>query len=536
MAKKVYYLFISVMLIFLVTAEGLASETGTLEVSVFKEIDGQPLKGAIVSFMNTEIIETIKYETDEKGIARIDCIPGDYLVTQVFKDEYTPHENDIQVIIAKDKVEHIEIYLDIAPKITGLVYDKMGKGLEGASVRFVPEGPPEMFTDPNGKFELRLAPRPIDLYFVARDSKNNLAGSIQFRSGIGGNEEYYSRDMNVEVEVNQGFTLKGKIVDPNGKVIPGVWVEAEIQTGRGDAPIAKVQVDENGQYTINALPIGHRYYIKATREGYGMVLNSLGEISIYQESINVDTLTLHEANQTIAGRVVDVNGNSIANAQVLCWSNIQPERQTKSDSEGNFIFNNVCKGPLRLAALKGHMVINVTSESGVKDLRLVLESPPMIYTAMAPIVKEAPPLKLIGKSLPQLNNIGISLSDNQFKQKSLLLYFFDIEQRPSRNGILELSKKAKEIKENDIEIIALHISKIERSYLNKWLEENNVSLTVEMIQNDSSTSPGTGEEQIRKNWGIQALPWLIFTDKEHIVKDEGFSIEQLEEIIQKIGK
>ncbi|MBN1975753.1 MAG: carboxypeptidase regulatory-like domain-containing protein [Sedimentisphaerales bacterium] len=528
MAKKAYILFISVILPLLVTSEGLTSETGTLEVAVFKEIDNQPLKDAQVSFLNTNTVETVVVETDEKGIARIDCIPGDYLMTNVSKNGYTPHDNDIQMIAEKGKVNHIDIYLDIAPNITGFVHDKTGKGIEGASVRLVPEGPPEMVTDALGKFELRLAPRPIQLFFVARHVKQNLAGSIQFRSGIGGNEEYYSKDMNVEVEVSPGVTLTGKIVDPNQKIIPGIWVEAEIQTGRGDTPIAKVQVDENGKYSINALPIGHRYFIRATLDGYGVAFKSLGEISIHQDSINVDTLVLYEANQSIAGTVVDANGNGIENVQVICHSEIQPERETKTDSEGNFIIRNVCKGPLRIAVLKGYIVINITAESGVKDLKIILKSEPKIYTASAPIVKEAPPLRLVGKSLPQLDEIDIPLKDSQLKQKNILFCFFDIEQRPSRNCILELGKKVQELKSKDIEIITIHTSKIEQEYLDKWFEEYNIPFPVKIIKKD--------EEQTHKNWGIQALPWLILTNTEHIVIDEGFSIDQLDEKIKTLNK
>ncbi|MBN2590964.1 MAG: hypothetical protein JXA96_13950 [Sedimentisphaerales bacterium] len=46
------------------------------------------------------------------------------------------------------------------------------------------------------------------------------------------------------------------------------------------------------------------------------------------------------------------------------------------------------------------------------------------------------------------------------------------------------------------------------------------------------TATGTGEEQTRFNWGVRALPWLIFTDEEHIVTDEGFLIAEIEEKIK----
>jgi len=40
-----------------------------------------------------------------------------------------------------------------------------------------------------------------------------------------------------------------------------------------------------------------------------------------------------------------------------------------------------------------------------------------------------------------------------------------------------------------------------------------------MIQGD--------EEKIRFTWGVKFLPWLILTDKQHIVQADGFSINEL---------
>jgi hypothetical protein len=39
------------------------------------------------------------------------------------------------------------------------------------------------------------------------------------------------------------------------------------------------------------------------------------------------------------------------------------------------------------------------------------------------------------------------------------------------------------------------------------------------------------EEKTRFNWGVRSLPWLIMTDKKHIVQAEGFGINELDEKI-----
>jgi hypothetical protein len=47
----------------------------------------------------------------------------------------------------------------------------------------------------------------------------------------------------------------------------------------------------------------------------------------------------------------------------------------------------------------------------------------------------------------------------------------------------------------------------------------------------------TGDlEAIRRSWGIKALPWLILTDRNHVVTAEGFGIDELNERISSMNK
>ena len=34
------------------------------------------------------------------------------------------------------------------------------------------------------------------------------------------------------------------------------------------------------------------------------------------------------------------------------------------------------------------------------------------------------------------------------------------------------------------------------------------------------------------SWGVRAQPWLILTDKEHVVRAEGFSVDELDDKIE----
>ena len=55
----------------------------------------------------------------------------------------------------------------------------------------------------------------------------------------------------------------------------------------------------------------------------------------------------------------------------------------------------------------------------------------------------------------------------------------------------------------------------------EWVEKNKIPFPVGMIKGD--------EEKTRFTWGVRPLPWLILTDKKHIVTAEGFNLDELDE-------
>jgi len=90
--------------------------------------------------------------------------------------------------------------------------------------------------------------------------------------------------------------------------------------------------------------------------------------------------------------------------------------------------------------------------------------------------------------------------------------------------MIQLNKRAQELKSQDVEIIAVHASKIEQEILNDWIKQNNIDFPVGAIEGN--------EEETKLDWGVKSLPWLILTDEKHIVTDEGFSINELDEKVQ----
>lgn len=131
---------------------------------------------------------------------------------------------------------------------------------------------------------------------------------------------------------------------------------------------------------------------------------------------------------------------------------------------------------------------------------------------------------LIGKALPVLSGIKTDFSLQLARGNAVLFCFFDYEQRPSRNCIMQLAKRAEELKRKGVTLVAIHASKVDENVLNEWVKEYNILFTIGMIQNDV--------KKTRFTWGVKALPWLILTDRKHVVVGEGFAIDSLDEKIK----
>jgi len=134
----------------------------------------------------------------------------------------------------------------------------------------------------------------------------------------------------------------------------------------------------------------------------------------------------------------------------------------------------------------------------------------------------------VGKPLPKFDDIKLGLSAKQAKDKAILLCFFDMNQRPSRHCIRQLAQRAAELKEKGVTVAAVETSQVAENTLNEWTKKRNIPFQVGAITADI--------EKTRFTWGVRSLPWMILTDKEHIVRAEGFNISELEEKITTLKK
>ncbi len=134
---------------------------------------------------------------------------------------------------------------------------------------------------------------------------------------------------------------------------------------------------------------------------------------------------------------------------------------------------------------------------------------------------------LVGKPLPSLADVGFESAADSTKEQAVLLCFFDMNQRPSRNAVLQLAKRVDELKQKGVTLIAVQAADVDAVALEQWVKDQGLAIPLGSIKTDVNKTTFA--------WGVQSLPWLILTDKGHNVTAGGFSIGDLDGILAKTG-
>jgi len=357
------------------------------------------------------------------------------------------------------------------------------------------------------------------LFIIARDLERSLAAVIRTKE--------FKKP--IQLTLGPALTVKGRIIDPNGTGIPAARVSLCIDFAHCLSKIgAEVLADAQGRFVFHAIPSkqgAFDYRISAHAAGFGP--ETYDRISIEGEAgttTDVRAVQLMPANLSISGTVVDANGLPVARVPIFLHGtdgSDQPDKSTATNEKGQFAIKRICKGPLRLQANfssspggAGHLAAN----GGDKDVKIVLGQD-RVHT---------PYVSLVGSPLRELKRFKVELPPPDIDDKMILVCFFDMNQRPSRNCIIQLAKQAEQLKQIGVTVVAVQASEVDENALNEWVKDYNIPFPVGMVQGD--------EEKTRFTWGVRSLPWLILTDKQHVVTAEGFTLTELNEKLSSNSK
>jgi|GEM_PF-2060881 len=408
--------------------------------------------------------------------------------------------------------------------VTGTVMDPNGQPVPGALVNLFPLGGLEATSDANGRFKLRCPGRMgmsmerTPPYFLVRTRERNLAVVMEFDPKV---------TENVAVKLDPAIILSGKIVDEQGKGIAGtklslIFWPGQMGYGMREEPDGP---DPNGRYEIRAIPAGYRYSVDASAEGYGrdQVQALAGETE--GDRMELETIVLKPANMEIGGVVVDTEDKPVPAANVSLYGRGQSNQRVKTDAQGRFQLRGVCAGPARIQASvsgQARQFGDIQTEGGAIDVKIVI-SPTGSRGQYVP----AKPPSLVGKTLPDLADLCLESAADATKDRSILLCFFDMNQRPSRHCLTQIAGQADALRNEGVVVVAAQAGEAETGALAAWLEEQGIAVPVGSI--------GADVKKTTFAWGVQSLPWLILTDGKHTVMAEGFGVDELDTKVKSLA-
>jgi protocatechuate 3,4-dioxygenase beta subunit len=502
------------------------------EVIVYDAEKGYPLADADVTVKQNEATSRYttfnqKVTTDANGLARLHVSPGECEV-RVFKFGHGAIFDPQRVQIEPGQTLRHEVSLPrTAIILSGEVLDGQERVLSEALVMLLPFGLGfHRLTDANGHFEMNYysSRMPSSARVLARHAPSGLGAIAELR------DPTKSGKLHGRIILKPAYVLTGRVTDPTGRNIPAAYVKLLQRRYRN--LFTEVATDANGVYCIRSVPppgdnLKEGYAIAVCAEGFG--LTQVSQIPFHEDTtkpVHLDPIILLPADQVISGVVEDSNDQPVAGALVSVYGprfsrtvSQPPCGKTLTDEQGRFRITGVCKEPLRIYAKSpsAQQQSGETWAHGGNENVWVILGQKLIFSP-----------SLIGKPLPELKDLKVDLSPADTDDKILLVCFWDMQQRPSRNCIRELTKRAEELKEKGVAVIAVQASKIDENALNQWVKKYNIPFAVGMVQGDV--------EKTRFAWGVRSLPWLILTNRKHIVRAEGFALTEIDEKISAIAQ
>jgi hypothetical protein len=430
--------------------------------------------------------------------------------------------------------------------ITGKIVDRLDKPIEGVYVTAWKYGldPDERklkaVTDSGGKFIIENA-SDGEWEIVAWSQKS--AKQLYFAGPVKTIVREGLETKPFEITAREAFRVKGRFVTKYNINMTGygglgkIMLSTFFPNGQGDLLWSR-QVDDGRSFDF-CLPAdvegsilfqdveGFYRITKIPREYPFLKASGSG---LWYKNVPPNTYDGIEVHYLLSGwvrgSVVDSSGHPLPNLAAA----VSPGgTECKIDVKGRF----VCEAPplesMRLYVseeVKGFqskpnsMTIFTSEAFNVREGEVIKKD--IIIRKAVEIGDQS---SLVGKSMPSLEGFKIDLMQDQTEDRSILVCFFDMNQRPSRNCITQLAKQAEQLTQKGVTVVAIQILKIDQNALSEWIKKYNISFPVGMVQGDA--------EKTCFNWGVQSLPWLILTDSKHIVRAEGFGLDELE---KKIGE
>ena len=500
-------------------------------------------------------------QTDSDGVFKFNALPVENRY-QFTAGAVGYGQKDIE-FDAEDAVNgHIDLGRFELPlanmSISGQVVDSTGHPVPNIEVFCFGEGQPSCntFSDEEGYFELSgLCAGLVRFMAEGRVLDKRVSRQVLTEAGArdvkvvvkegGYSRSYYVRTRSHKEIINSGNPyIAGWVVDEDGMAVAQVPVNVRYMRSKNEK-------GRNTESYFNTIKFGDvtdkqgRFVVELQEKDavYSLLFSPSNHAAIIVYDLVTGTrdlkVTLPKGG-TITGRLVRISRGRkvpVPNAKVelkqtsrLSYSHIgyDRDRKTMADSEGRFRFEHIrtLMRTDRKQSVFGPRVWELSYEGISQNVMFYPdEEVKHIDLVIRPNIVEAS--SLIGQALPDHTGLDIDFSQDRFRDEKFLICFFDYQQRPSRQYILQLNNRFAQLAEQGLNIIAVQTTKTSEIELGGWIKRMNISIPVFTITGDIN--------ETRFIWNVRSLPWLILIDNKHIVTAEGFGLDELDDKIRRTG-
>jgi len=236
--------------------------------------------------------------------------------------------------------------------IPGVIRDDAGIPIDGVYIKTIPDGDWIFREYPEGRFEAYRFDNSSQIsiskyHLLARHTQRNLVTFMEFNEDVN----------NLDVRLEPGAIITGKVVDPYGKGIQTTKITTSMKHPDWRTILPRfpyrMEVDAEGKFEIRALPLGHKYSVTAFAAGYRINKFEFQTKETPGNRIEKGHIVLDRGQFSVSGVVVDIKRKPVANASVRCWC--EKERvviHTKTDAKGRFKADGIFDGPVTINASK----------------------------------------------------------------------------------------------------------------------------------------------------------------------------------------
>lgn len=410
--------------------------------------------------------------------------------------------------------------------LQGQVVGSDGKPVADAEVTNVAHSdpatdPPVTKTDALGRFRFPLdASRAIQLR--ARHGKMaTLTGTIPH-----GDTEIVLRLSNDALTA-----LSGEVLDGQQHPVPNTIVSL-IQWAY-DRGMTRVQVkaDAQGHYHFASLWPNLSYSVLAEAPGYGSI--SSDKVTMQAgETRSLAALRLVQATLAVTGRVVDENGDAIANEEVIIDGRQSGQTKTKTDADGRFQFEALVPEPLKLLLHTGKSSFYAKPiQAGQHDVILVQKYRPGKQASVEPHSGRAPVEeefgKYVGRAAPEFAPVAW-LNSKPLTLKSLLghivlLDFWGVGCAPCVADLPVIKQIAAEYASKGLVIVGMHGSGISPSALKTFAQRHDLpyALAIDAPDHESQSFGKTFHR-----YGVIGVPVIALIDQKGTIVYLGHSLSE----------